>query len=271
MITLTDEMLERLKQKELEILRVVHAICKKYDLRYFLVCGTLIGAVRHKGFIPWDDDIDIAMLRNDFERFLEVAQEELGDQYFLQTTKTDRWSMPIVKVRMNGTVFQDAKSSNTKCHHGIFIDIFPLDKVKNPQSVSFRMRAKTIKALSMIFNCKYGFGDQNARSPVKQFLGKLISFFLPAGLIETLRYRLMTWDRKTEAEYVTSYASNYSVYKQLFTEDSYIPPKELEYEGDFFMVPGQYEKILTQLFGDYMQLPPEKERFSKHIVSKIEF
>ena len=113
---------------ELDILIKVARLCEERGLTYFIESGTALGAVRHGGFIPWDDDIDIGMPRQDYEKFLDIAQKELGDEYFVQTRETDpNAPFSFAKVRKNGTTFIEWNKRNIKMHHGIYIDIFPYD------------------------------------------------------------------------------------------------------------------------------------------------
>ena len=117
-----------LKKIELEMFKYYLAICEKHDLKYFLIGGTLLGAVRHKGFIPWDDDIDIGMPRPDYEKFLLVAQKELPEHIFLQTHNTDiEYPNCFAKLRNSDTTFIETSCKKLKINHGIYIDIFPLD------------------------------------------------------------------------------------------------------------------------------------------------
>ena len=122
--------LRELQLVELEILLEVDRVCRENGIEYFLDGGTALGAVRHGGFIPWDDDIDIGMTRENYEKFLEIAPEKLKNDYFLQTRKTDKKAPYMyAKVRKNGTVFMEWNKRNLDMHHGIYIDIFPYDNV----------------------------------------------------------------------------------------------------------------------------------------------
>lgn len=122
-----NEILEKLHVVEVEILDIFVWICNKYNLKYYLCYGTLIGVIRHQGFIPWDDDIDVAMPLEDYNKFVKIAQSELGDKYFLQNDKTDKYfGRCFSKIRKNGTAFYSKGDKNEKKHHGIFIDVFPL-------------------------------------------------------------------------------------------------------------------------------------------------
>ncbi len=122
--------LNKVHKVHLEIVSEVKRICKKNGIKYSMIAGTLLGAVRHHGFIPWDDDLDIGMLRRDYERFLQVARKELCRQYFLQTWETDKnFVLPFAKIRKNGTKLVEKNSADVKMHQGIYIDIFPFDNL----------------------------------------------------------------------------------------------------------------------------------------------
>jgi lipopolysaccharide cholinephosphotransferase len=128
--------LERLQRHQLQVALHVRNLCERHGIRYFLVAGTLLGAVRHQGFIPWDDDLDIGMLREDYDRFIELAQNELPEDYFVQTYMSDPFMpLPYAKIRVNGTVLREVASRDCQWHSGIFIDIFPFDGVPANQMV----------------------------------------------------------------------------------------------------------------------------------------
>ena len=142
--------LRDVQKVQLEILLEFDRICRKHGLKYLLFAGTLLGAVRHKGFIPWDDDIDVCMLRGDYERFLTVCKDELSAELFLQTTDTDReYPLQFAKLRKNNTRFVEKSMSDLKIHHGVFIDIFPLDNVM-PHSFIGRFQQISLYVLHRI-------------------------------------------------------------------------------------------------------------------------
>ena len=121
------EILDKLHKVQLEILEDFIRVCNKYGLRYFAIYGTAIGAVRHEGFIPWDDDIDVGMLRRDYDRFFEVFEKELGDKYNLLTPEIDpRYACTVTHIQRKGTRFVSEMSKDLKCEQCIFMDIFPL-------------------------------------------------------------------------------------------------------------------------------------------------
>ncbi|MDZ5038441.1 LicD family protein, partial [Clostridium perfringens] len=118
--------IKRLQEYEIEMLKTVDRICKKNNIKYYLTWGSALGAIRHGGFIPWDDDIDISMTWDDYKKFEEIAQSELGDKYFYQSQQTDKhcfttWN----KIRINNTTSMEKHLKHIKCHYGICMDIFP--------------------------------------------------------------------------------------------------------------------------------------------------
>ena len=122
------DVLRKVQLLQLKIAKEIKRICDKNNIDYILDSGTLLGAVRHKGFIPWDDDMDIAMTREEYNRFIDVAKIELGEEYFLQTWDTDNnYPMPFAKVRLNDTRYIENVFENANMHQGIYVDIFPYD------------------------------------------------------------------------------------------------------------------------------------------------
>jgi lipopolysaccharide cholinephosphotransferase len=274
----TRDLKRKVQLNELNILLKFDSICKKNSIHYQLFAGTLLGAVRHKGFIPWDDDIDVCMPREEYDKFINCCtNEELGNDYFLQTNQTDKESViQFAKLRLNGTILEMNNETSIRSHKGIWIDIFPLDNVE-PGTKKCRKQYKKI-------NFWYSFVTSSAFSRIKtahSFLTKFARFlaFLFVKIagkrnIDKKLDRLFRLFNSKKTEYLNhltngvlgSRTTQY-LCKRSFVEESI----ELEFEGHFFPCPKDYDKYLTQIYGNYMELPPENKRVSEHSIVNIKF
>lgn len=149
-----EQELQRLQDALYETLGEVDRICRKHDIRYFVTGGTAIGAYFWQKMLPWDDDIDVGMMRSDYERFAKVAQKELGDRFFLQSPDTEPHTpFYFMKVRMNGSRFSESTFKHIDMHQGIFVDIFPFDKVPRQKWLE-RLQHKVVFFLNGLFIAK---------------------------------------------------------------------------------------------------------------------
>lgn len=253
----------------LDILIKVDEVCKNNNLSYFLDWGTLLGAVRHKGFIPWDDDIDISMPREDFEKFRKIAQKELGDRYFLQSPETDEkypyYHIPM-KIRDNKSKYvESVETGNEEFNQGIYIDIFPLD-YKPVGKINYKVQClyKFLMERSPILNRPFSeFSLQ--RKLIYPFVYILIKGLSveSRGKIEKFLIRKGKVDKDL-------YWSGLDFYeKHVYKKEDIFPLKEIEFEGKYFNAPNNCHGILKDMFGDYMKLPEEKDRFSHSKEIKI--
>jgi lipopolysaccharide cholinephosphotransferase len=260
-----------LQLMQLEIMTRVEEICKKYDIKYYIIGGTLLGAVRHHGFIPWDDDLDIAMYREDYNKFLKVAQIELGEAFFIQNFKTDNnYTRYITKVRANGTLHVEKQLENINMNHGIYIDIFPLDKIVKDTGLITNIRGLIIRFLFALKVIKSGVidGESKFKSALKKSL-KYSAMLIPNYFINWLFDFICTYNN-TNGKYTTSFASGYGWKKQVVPNEAYGDGVPLLFEGRELMAPSQYDLILNQLFRDYMTLPPLDKRVSGHLIIKLD-
>ena len=243
------DILDKLHATQVEMLEVVDKFCKKHGLKYYLIAGTLLGAVRHHGFIPWDDDIDIGMPRKDYEFLEKHIQEELGDEYFFQTCITDKaYGRNFAKIRKNNTIFLEKNDANVENrHHGIFLDIFILEERREKDSFIRRFKTKLSKSIDSYIVCK--------RGNIKISWKKKIFAICPMGLLIKMRKSL----NKGKGDFY--YIDFMGKLKKSTHEMT-----ELEFEGGMYMAPKGYDEVLTSIYGDYMQLPPPEKRVTHNPV-----
>jgi len=231
------------QKRMLEILLEFDKIAKKHNLTYWLDHGTLLGAIRHKGFIPWDDDLDISMPREDYEKFKNL-KDELPEWIFFQS-KENEPSIPIqyIKLRDKNSLYIDEweKNKNIKYHQGIFIDIFPVNCI-NKRYISIY---RNIMNFSKIFSNRYLRVDFIAR-PLIKFMNSF---------------------HNSSNNWCVS-GGEYMHFIVNFSKDDIFPLIEVEFEGYSFPAPKNYDLYLRQIFGDYMKLPPQDKR--KIHAAKIE-
>lgn len=255
-----NEKLRALQLCELDILRAFAGVCERLGLRYYLVGGTLLGAVRHGGFIPWDDDIDVAMPREDYDRFARIAQAELGPNYFYQSPDTDpHYFLTYAKIRKKGTFFYEERFRDARFEQGVFIDIFPLDFCP-PRGPVCHLLFNTLA----VMNYRGQVDSGEPYRPYKELSGKLGYAFLrlysPRGLVRARRRLLRLSRRLSDSRTLASYAGAYSYRGEIFPEEWFGAPCMLRFEGKDMAAPQESGRLLTQLYGDYMQLPPPSER-----------
>lgn len=245
-----------LQKIELEILLEVDRICKKHNIRYFLVSGTLLGAIRHKGFIPWDDDIDISMPLNDYYRFCEIAKKELSGKYFLQNYKTDITGMWFSKVRKNNTTAIELNYEKKLHHQGIWIDIFPLIGVENNEQWLKKLNKRATFA-KKILNKKIGLIEDDENNRFYKIINRLISLRICKKISSVIYNKCF----KNPFDYPFCYylwaSSNITARFEtdIFNEICYV-----DFEGYMLPAPAKWNEYLSVVYGDYMTPPPPEKR-----------
>ena len=251
-----DETTEKMKQIEIELLKEFISVCQKLHLNYFIAYGTLLGAVRHKGFIPWDDDIDIVMLRADYETFLEKAPQYLREPFFLQTHKTDpNYFNCFAKLRNSNTTFIQKSVKNLKINHGIFLDIFPLDfyTKENHREFQWRKFVMDERIIMEIIPTR----DRPLKCKLIRPYAKLSFPMVEQAYAEREKMFCSVQD----GAYL---ADNTWGEKEIMPKEWFDEVMVMEFEGLRVNAPKEYDKILTQEYGDYMQLPPVGQRITLH-------
>ena len=262
------EQIKQLWSVEQEILDVVHEVCQKHGLRYSLAYGTLIGAVRHKGFIPWDDDIDLVMPREDYERFLEVWKESAPEGYVLQNGRTDAdFTQNFTKIRKDHTAFvQSETEKNVKYHKGVFVDIFPGDRVA--QGSVARKIQYVLFAVSLLYSRGFASGSGGVIGLTEKIL-----LLVPRKLHQPIR----NWAEKTAQMWNKNENANFVFPSTIvdaglhYPADMFSGLKTIDFGGKDYSCVADYDRILRVNYGDYMQLPPEEERTWKHHPLVLDF
>ena len=269
-IKLNNNQLDHLRRVEFEMLVEIDRICRKYDIKYSLDGGTLLGAVRHKGFIPWDDDIDVIMLRNEYEKFYCVCKKELDkSRFFLQEYRTDKhYLFGYEKIRRKNSIFKRVGQEHLKQYGGIFVDIFVADNVPDDPI------ARNIH-LFLCFLIRKGLYSENGRksedSVFMKSIYELVSF-IPRNFWFATRNLIASICNKNKTELVRHMTHNYR------KECRYGMPAvcfenyvDLEFEGKKFKAFRDYDLYLSTLYGDYMKLPPVEQRVSHLQISELKF
>lgn len=274
MSQLTDEdkeIFKELHNKELQILDEFVRVCKKHNLKYFLYGGTLLGAVRHKGFIPWDDDIDIIMPREDYDKFGEIAEKELGKEYFYQTNITDKkFILLFAKIRLNNTYVREPKFDGVDIHQGIYIDILPLDLFPEKSDIKQSIMLEKFNVL----NCACQTGKCLSNHFLSRLLYKWYMLF-PNYHLQMKRDKFIKNACKNpNTKLVCSFGSHYRPLKKRVMKKEWFVDSglEMDFEGRKYTIPAGWEEYLKHLFGPhYMSLPPEEKRINHFNFYEVNF
>ncbi len=244
--------------------------CRDHDIKYYIIGGTLLGAVRHKGFIPWDDDIDIAMLREDYEKFLKVRHLFSTEYDVKNFNNDDQCDYAITRVYIPNTLIDNPATRKTKIDRRLFVDIFPLDTVPGDAKLEKNQEKKILVLKKRIW---YSVPYQYTANPIKKIVRKAISiFYAPFRKFMVVQLdAIMKRYCKFPNVYYCSMASQYSYQKQKMIQEIYGAPQNYTFENYQLQGPADYDSYLSQLYGpDYMQLPPIEKRRKGNDVYVIE-
>lgn len=264
-----NELLTELQRTQIEILKVIDGICAVHGLRYSLYAGTLLGAVRHQGFIPWDDDLDICMPREDYDRLIALWDTVAPKGYLLQNKEnTPRFTQSFTKIRKDHTTFLQDEKEIGAYHTGIFVDIFPVDRIPD---------RKLRRMLFYWHGMQYQLYTREFVPPKAGRLTRLVSAILlkmtPADRRPAKRQKLLNkltaynGDRSLQTVTIETVGSM----KQHHTADMIDNYVRLPFGADEFQCFADWDHHLHTKYGDYMKLPPEEERVWKHHPICIDF
>lgn len=257
--------MNEIQEKCFEILQEIDRVCKCAGLTYYLYAGTLLGAVRHRGFIPWDDDIDIVMPRSDYHSFVRACSDYLDiDKYELQTVNTDPvCNNPWMKLHSKNTAFISGIRRDSAME-GINVDIFPIDNV--PNSIVIRnLRGFIIDKLNFCYFWRFAYRFSSATLKMRLF--RFVISFIPPLNEQKFKYKYNKYiqrynDRNTK--YVV-YLSNRKYARKVIPRAVFDDAIYLEFEGNLFPCPKDYKEVLKRLYGDnYMQPPTVENQTTVH-------
>lgn len=261
--------LREVQLMQLDVIKKVDEFCKKNNILYYLIAGSCLGAVRHGGFIPWDDDIDIAMMRQDYDRFVQIFCADFSSSnYFLQNTKTDKYfTLSLSRICIKDTYMPVKSEIHHKSLKNTYIDVFPLDNVPDDEFLRTK-QMRSLKIIDRIIALKayHLYRDSFFEKLVKKTVS-ICLMVIPMSMLKKQREAVMTAYDQKSTQCVCSTTSKYGYNKQIIDRSVYGSPVKLLFEGVELNVPAKTKEYLMHLYGnDYMQLPPEEKRVKPHKV-----
>lgn len=268
-----EKTLKHVQNVQLMILKDFIKICNENNIEYMAYGGTLLGAIRHNGFIPWDDDIDIIMMREEYEKFMDVISLEKNDKYSVYSIEnTDEFYFFLTKFSLNNTEFRIDWTRKTKYKLGICLDIFVFDDVpdSNIRWKIYFLKMKLIQGMLFVFLIDL---NKNYPSPIKKIItivgSKVMRLFgIKSSTLK--RWYKKTVESSNNKNYSRVYENIAQTYFEPIPKSIIYPLKKVPFENIDINVPNDYDSFLTILYGDYMKLPPVDER-NAHPYDFIDF
>lgn len=254
--------MNKLQYEQLELLKIFVKICEKYDLKYYMVCGSALGAVKYSGFIPWDDDIDVALPRPDYDKFCDIASVVLPENIFLQNFRTDpEFPHIFSKLRNSNTTFIEKGTAHLKINHGVYIDVFPLDghpvDCKQQRIFEFRKKILTWKQYCSL------------KDKSKMKIRVRNCFFRILGYHKRTQKTLFKLEKLYKSYDLQSSAAwcNYGNYQgklEYAPKAQYGEGIKVNFEGIQVNIPEKYDEYLTQKFGNWRADLPIEQQYGHH-------
>lgn len=280
MVEVKGDTLKELQSTLLDMLKDFDRVCQKYDIPYTLSGGTMLGAVRHEGFIPWDDDIDLNITRDGYERFVSVFQDELADKYWLhRPEETENYGLGLARLRKKGTRYKDKESYFTE-ECGVFIDIFIYENVPNNPLLR-KGHGVVSLALGFALSCrrflvnsdeylKLAEDDEQLTKVfrTKARFGKLFSFLS----VDSWCRLWNKWNSlcgNSNSKYLSIPVGRKHYFGETFQRDMIFPVQKAKFEDALLPIPNTPDHYLTKLYGDYMRIPEPEER-EAHVIYELD-
>ncbi len=259
--------LAQLHNVHLEMLDEIDRLCTKHNLSYWLDSGSALGAIRHKGFIPWDDDVDIGMMREDYDKFIAIAKKEMSKDYIIQDNSVEpEYNNFHIKIRKLNTIFPQSYNSEYK-YQGIQLDIFPFDYVPDNSEKTIKECERLQKYRSFYYMTAR---TKLSKNPIKRLVQMAIKI-IPPSVHRNRLERLLQKYNTAPTDYVTSHTYRMQRKKvRVFKTEDLIPTKRVKFEDREYSIMNNPDEYLKIMYGDYMTLPPEDKRIY-HLIGEIIF
>ena len=245
----------------LNIMKYIDELCEKHQIEYYIIGGTALGAVRHGGFIPWDDDLDIAMTRDNYERFLTICEKEINkDDFFFQVGRRD-WPLYFSKLRLKGTLFEEVGAGDeiAKDNRGIFVDIFPLDMASNYKFGRIWQYVCSKLLIARAVSTRH----YQTSSIIKKMV-MMLSFPLKFGTIEHFFFKQVTKYNGRDTKYIGDFFEISKFKDASYPYRIWGNPINVRFENAYLSAPENLQNYLEFYFGDYNKLPSPEKRHPGH-------
>jgi len=255
-----DKKLRQLQLRLLDGLDYIDRICTNNNLQYYLIGGTLLGAVRHRGFIPWDSDIDIALTRENYHKLVKILKNNAECKYYLLSYEDPDSPVAFSRLLFKNTVYIKKKCKHEIKYKEIYIDIFPLDYINKYNKIQNKIVEKMLYLLQRLKSYRIGYSDSDSYKSA--LLLRILNFLI---LIDNKRITevinaIITFNSSRRTKYVTNYYSHYGCLKEIQRIEDFEQTVLLEFENKLFLAPRNYDRVLRNVYGDYMKLPDKKHR-----------
>ncbi|CCZ03871.1 MAG: lipopolysaccharide cholinephosphotransferase [Clostridiales bacterium] len=279
-IHIKGDVLKNFQKELLKMMQDIVTVCEEEKIAYCLLGGSALGAVRHKGFIPWDDDMDIGMPAYDFERFRIAFLKKFGEKYWVHYCKTKDYGMTVNRIRLKGSVCRGREDTYTE-ECGFFIDIFLMENTFD-NKILYNIHGFFCMAFGFLLSCRMFYKNRELMSElaeanpdlksafkIKIFIGRLLSF-ISIKKLTCFTQKIYGLCKNNNSKYVSIPSGRKHYFKETYLRDGQVQVTKCEFEGHKWNIPKDYDAYLKKMYGDYMKIPPEKDR-EEHIVLELKF